>query len=177
MASHAGQLLGDVRSQLKQVCLARCEGAEPVILMAPPYPRGTPSPPRSDARRKIFAPSSHPAAPYAKCPCGEASAEDSTHHWIKDGAPATILEWTVQKQNTPDAFASGVLVFVVAGTGNDQNLRSPQVEAVAGGRNHLNLRQQKGRPVVAADLCDLASLFEIIAGMSNRLNLLFRAAA
>jgi hypothetical protein len=27
---------------------------------------------------------------------------------LKDGAHATILEWTVQKQNTPEAFASGV---------------------------------------------------------------------
>ncbi len=29
----------------------------------------------------------------------------------------TILEWTAQKQNTPGAFASGVSVSVVAGTG------------------------------------------------------------
>ncbi len=66
---------------------------------------------------------------------------------------------------------------VVAGTRSVLNLRSPQVQMVAGGRYHLNLRQQKGRPVGAADLCDLASRFEIIIGMSNRLNLLFRAAA
>jgi hypothetical protein len=56
-------------------------------------------------------------------------------------------------------------------------LRSPQVEVDAGGRNHLNLRQQISRPVRAADLCDLASRFEIIIGTSNRLNVLFRAAA
>ena len=43
----------------------------------------------------------------------------------------------------------------VAGTRADQNLRSPQVEVVAGGLR-LDLRQQKGRPLEAADLCDFS---------------------
>jgi hypothetical protein len=119
----------------------------------------------------------HPAAAGAKSPCGEASAEDSTHHWIKDGAHATILEWTVQKQNTPDAFASGVLVSVVAGTRADHNLRSSQIEVVAGGRSHLNLQMQKGRPFWAANLCDITPQFEIIARAHSHLKLLFRATA
>lgn len=48
---------------------------------------------------------------------------------------------------------------------------------VAGGRNHQNLRTQKSRPVGAADLRDLASQFEMVAGARNHLKLLFRAAA
>jgi site-specific DNA recombinase len=38
------------------------------------------------------------------------------------GDLGTILEWTVQKQNTPDAFASGVSVSVVAGARNHLDL-------------------------------------------------------
>jgi hypothetical protein len=65
---------------------------------------------------------------------------------------------------------------LVAGTRSVLNLRDPQVEGGAGGRNHLNLRQQNGRLAVVEDLRDLASQFEIIARASNRLHLLFRAA-
>jgi hypothetical protein len=56
-------------------------------------------------------------------------------------------------------------------------LRDPQVEDGAGGRNHLNLRLQKGLPIGRAHLRDLVSKFEIIAWASNRLNLLFQAPA
>lgn len=66
---------------------------------------------------------------------------------------------------------------MVAGTGSDQNLGPSQVEVVAGGRNHQNLRTQKNRPVGAADLRDLASQLEMVAGARNHLKLLFRAAA
>jgi hypothetical protein len=65
---------------------------------------------------------------------------------------------------------------MVAGTRSVLNLRSSQVEVSAGGRNHLNLRLQKGQPVGEADLRDLASKFEIIARASN-LNLLFQVLA
>jgi hypothetical protein len=46
-----------------------------------------------------------------------------------------------------------------------------------GGRNHLNLPQKKYRSVGEANVRDLVSQFETVAGMSDRLNLLFRAAA
>jgi hypothetical protein len=65
---------------------------------------------------------------------------------------------------------------LVAGTRTDQNLQSSQVEVVAGGRNRLNLRPQKG-PVGGPCLRELVSKFEIIARASNRLNLLFQAPA
>jgi hypothetical protein len=93
------------------------------------------------------------------------------------GEFGTILDWVAQKQNTPGAFASGVSVSVVAGTRSVLNLRDPQVEGGAGGRNHLNLRPQKGRPFGADGLRDLVSKFEIIAQASNRLNLLFQVPA
>jgi hypothetical protein len=67
-------------------------------------------------------------------------------------------------------------VKLVAGTRTDQNLRGSQVEVIAGGRNHLNFRRQKERYVGGADLRYLVSQFEIVAGTSNRLDLLFRAA-
>jgi hypothetical protein len=66
---------------------------------------------------------------------------------------------------------------LVAGTRTDQNLRDPQTEVVAGGRNQLKLQTQKGRHFGTADLRDLASQFEMVAGARNHLKLLFRAAA
>jgi hypothetical protein len=65
----------------------------------------------------------------------------------------------------------------VAWTRTHQNLRPSQVEMGVERLNHLSLRQQKRLPVGAADLRGLASQFEIIAGISNHSNLLFRTAA
>lgn len=81
------------------------------------------------------------------------------------------------KHKRPAGGAGQSQVEVVAGTGSDQKLGSSQVEVVAGGRNHQNLRTQKSRPVGAADLRDVISQFEMVAGACTHLNLLFRTAA
>ena len=47
---------------------------------------------------------------------------------------------------------------------------------VAGGRNHQNLRVQKGQFAVAVYLRDIVSQFEMVMGVRHCLNLLFRAA-
>jgi site-specific DNA recombinase len=69
------------------------------------------------------------------------------------------------KSKRPAGGAGRSQFEMVAGTGSVQNLRDPQVEVVAGGRNHQNLRTQKSRPVGAADLRDLVSQFEMVAGV------------
>ena len=69
------------------------------------------------------------------------------------------------KTKTPATRAGGSQVEMVAGTGSDQNLRQSQVEVVAGGRSHQKLRTQKSRPFGAADLRDLASQVEMVAGV------------
>lgn len=43
----------------------------------------------------------------------------------------------------------------------------------SGGRSNLNLQTKDGRPVGAADLRDLASQVEMVAGARNQLYLLF----
>jgi site-specific DNA recombinase len=69
------------------------------------------------------------------------------------------------KSKRPAGGAGQSQVEMVAGTGVGQNLHPSQVEVVAEGRNHQNLRTQKSRPVGAADLRDLASQFEMVAGV------------
>ncbi len=68
------------------------------------------------------------------------------------------------KSKRPAGGAGQSQFEMVAGTGSDQNLGPSQVEVVAGGRNHQNLRTQKSRPVGAADVRDLVSQFEMVAG-------------
>ncbi|KAB2756311.1 recombinase family protein [Brucella anthropi] len=68
------------------------------------------------------------------------------------------------KGKRPAAGAGRSQVEMVAGTGIGQNLAGSQAEMVAGGRNHQNLRTQKSRPVRAADVRDLVSQFEMVAG-------------
>lgn len=48
---------------------------------------------------------------------------------------------------------------------------------VAGGRSNLNLQTKDGHPVGAADLRELASQVEMVAGARSGLKLLFQAAA
>ncbi|WVX50740.1 hypothetical protein ROLI_038400 [Roseobacter fucihabitans] len=66
----------------------------------------------------------------------------------------------------------------------DGNEQRPAVEAagrslsvVAGGRSNLNLQTKDGHSVGAADLRELASQVEMVAGARSNLKLLFRAAA
>lgn len=80
------------------------------------------------------------------------------------------------KNRRRQSWAVVTLGSLVAGTGSDQNLGPSQVEVVAGGRNHQDLRTQKSRLVGAADVRDLASQFEMVAGAGNHLKLLFQAA-
>ena len=68
-----------------------------------------------------------------------------------------------------------IKIYDVLGNSPDQDFRFPQVQAVAGGRNHLNLPQRGHRPIGEANLPDLVSQFEIVAGARDRLNLLFWA--
>jgi len=56
-------------------------------------------------------------------------------------------------------------------------LRFPQVKAIAGVRNNLNLRQQKAWPFGVPDPRILASQIETVAKANNCLKLLFEAAA
>ena len=65
-----------------------------------------------------------------------------------------------------------------------QNDRRPAAETagrslsvVAGGRSNLNLQTKDGHPVGAADLRELASQVEMVAGARSALKLLFQAAA
>lgn len=104
-------------------------------------------------------------------PGGESGPE--TEAVAKVAAP---MAWST---NDNAARKGGVScpITVVAGTGSVQNLRDPQVEVVAGGRNHQNLRTQKSRPIGAADVRDLVSQVEMVAGARNHLNLLFGSAA
>jgi site-specific DNA recombinase len=55
------------------------------------------------------------------------------------------------KSKRPAGGADRSQVEMVAGTSVGQNLPGSQVEVVAGGRNHQDLRTQKSRPVGAAD--------------------------
>ena len=89
--------------------------------------------------------------------------EDNELHIDVRGDLAGILTVAV-KAKTPATRAGGSQVEMVAGTGSDQNLRQSQVEVVAGGRSHQKLRTQKSRPFGAADLRDLASQVEMVAG-------------
>ncbi|WP_244294074.1 recombinase family protein [Pannonibacter carbonis] len=68
------------------------------------------------------------------------------------------------KSKRPAGGAGRVQVEMVAGTGSIQSLGPSQVEVVAGGRNHQDLRTQKSRPVGAADLRDVISQVEMVAG-------------
>ncbi|MBO0128008.1 MULTISPECIES: recombinase family protein [Agrobacterium] len=68
------------------------------------------------------------------------------------------------KVKRPAGVAGRSQVEMVAGTGIGQNLAGCQASMVAGGRNHQNLRTQKSRPVGAADVRELASQFEMVAG-------------
>nr|WP_234892282.1 zinc ribbon domain-containing protein [Agrobacterium vitis] len=68
------------------------------------------------------------------------------------------------KGKRPAGGAGRSQVEMVAGTGIGQNLAGSQAKMVAGGRNHQNLRTQKSRPVGAADMRDLVSQFEMVAG-------------
>jgi site-specific DNA recombinase len=68
------------------------------------------------------------------------------------------------KSKRPAGGAGRSQVETVAGTGVGQNLHDRQVEVGAGGRNHQDLRTQKSRPVGAADVRDLISQFEMVAG-------------
>jgi hypothetical protein len=109
--------------------------------------------------------------------------EDDRLAIVLRGDLAAMLRFALGKRNPALVTEGGVLESLlsqeslVAGTGVGQNLHPSQVEMVAGGRNHQNLRTQKSRPVGAADLRDLVSQFEMVAGARNHLKLLFRAAA
>ncbi|MEL4072163.1 hypothetical protein WKW50_18645 [Ochrobactrum sp. GPK 3] len=68
------------------------------------------------------------------------------------------------KGKRPAGGAGRSQVEMVAGTGIGQNLAGSQAEMVARGRNYQNLRTQKSRPIGAADVRDLVSQFEMVAG-------------
>ncbi|HUB65825.1 MAG TPA: hypothetical protein VL996_15480 [Methylocella sp.] len=70
-----------------------------------------------------------------------------------------------------------VKIYGVRGNNSDQDLRFPQVKAIAGVRNNLNLRQQKAWPFGVPDPRILASQIETVAKANNCLKLLFEAAA
>jgi hypothetical protein len=76
-----------------------------------------------------------------------------------------------------DRDGERVITKVVAGTRSVLNLRDPQVEGRAGGRNHLDLHHNEGRSVGAADPHLLAPQLLIVAQASNFFRLLFQAVA
>jgi hypothetical protein len=76
-----------------------------------------------------------------------------------------------------NAHFERVVTKVVAGTGADLKLPSSQFEVVAGPGSNLNLQKQKGRLLGAADLRELVSQVEMVAGKRSQLYLLLRAAA
>jgi hypothetical protein len=59
---------------------------------------------------------------------------------------------------------AGILTIAVKAKAPATRAGGSQVELVAGTGSNLNLRTQKGRPVGATDLRDLASQFEMVAG-------------
>jgi hypothetical protein len=59
---------------------------------------------------------------------------------------------------------AGILRIAVKAKTPATKAGGSQVEMVAGTGSNLNLPKQKGRPVGAADLRDLASQFEMVAG-------------
>lgn len=62
---------------------------------------------------------------------------------------------------------AGILTVAVKAKTPATKPGGSQVEMVAGTGSNLNLPKQKGRPVGAADLRDLASQFEMVAGARN----------